>query len=168
MKKYLLSDVTSDSSAFSAYPQSVRDGIAFLQQADFSQLPNGKSVVDGARIYINIMEYSSHSPREAVIEKHEKYIDIQYVIFGREYMGTVPYDESFSKLVKVPFSLEKDLTLFELPAMPFFENDMDSEQKSILTAGEFCIFTPNDLHASMIYVDQPEPVRKVIVKCLVD
>ncbi len=168
MQKYILTDVSTESPFLSAFPATVREGIAFLKQADFSQTPNGKSDVDGKRIYINIMEYESHSPREAVIEKHEKYIDIQYIITGREYMGAVKYNDGCANLVKVPFSAEKDLTLFQLPAMPFFENDTESDQKAVFCQGEFCIFTPDDLHASMIYVDRPEQVRKVIVKCLVE
>lgn len=167
--KYALSQISADSAEFASCPASVRDGIKFLKSADFSQYPNGKTVIEtddkGDRIYINILEYDTRSPREAVIEKHEKYIDVHYVISGSEYMGTVKYQRGFP--CKTPYDPDIDMTLFTSDIMPFFTYDMDSPQKFVVDAGEFVIFAPIDLHASMIFIDKPERVRKVIVKCRV-
>ena len=167
--KYNLAQLDPDSDVFSAYPESVRDGLKFLKQADFSALSNGITKIEtddaGDRLYINVLEYESHSPREAVIEKHEKYVDIHCVVIGREYMGAVKYAPTLA--VKTPYNAEGDCELFELETMPFFAEDVDSPNKVVVNAGELAIFAPDDLHASMIYVDQPEHVRKVIVKCRV-
>ena len=167
--KYNLAQLDPDSDVFSAYPESVRDGLKFLKQADFSALSNGVTKIEtddaGDRLYINVLEYESHSPREAVIEKHEKYVDIHCVVVGREYMGAVKYAPTLA--VKTPYNAEGDCELFELETMPFFAEDVDSPNKVVVNAGELAIFCPDDLHASMIYVDQPEHVRKVIVKCRV-
>ncbi len=169
MKKYKLSEISETTADFSDFPASVKDGIEFLKTADFSAFPNGKTVIKtdeyGEQLYINILEYQSHAPSQAVIEKHNNYVDIQYVISGQEYMGSVKFDSS--RKIKTPYNPETDMALFELETMPFFAVDCDSPQKFIVHQGEFMIFTPDDLHSSMIFIDQPGHVRKVIVKCRV-
>ena len=167
--KHNLTQLDPSDVQFDVYPATVRDGLAFLKQADFSAIPNGVTVLqtddNGRRLYINVLEYESHSPREAVIEKHKKYIDIHCVISGREYMGAVKYAPNLA--IKQPYDDVGDCELFQLKTMTFFAQDVDSPKKIVVNAGELAIFTPDDLHASMIYVDKPEHVRKVIVKCRV-
>ena len=63
----------------------------FLQNTDltdlFAQLITGNSLlveIEGKTIYSKLEKYTTKSVNEIMMEGHKKYIDIQYVISGKE------------------------------------------------------------------------------------
>lgn len=85
-------------------------------------------------------------------ECHQKYIDVQIVLKGEETFG---YSEH-------PFlSLDEDL--FEQKDVAFSEDIID-EQFVTLHSGDFIIFTAEQPHRPLIAVNEPAPVKKVVIK----
>ncbi|MBQ8634925.1 YhcH/YjgK/YiaL family protein [bacterium] len=124
----------------------------FLANTDLKNLPDGKYEIDGNEIYANVQSLKTKPQEEKKWEVHRKYIDIQYIISGKEKMGygllkdfpttTIKYDE------------DKDIEF--LDGKPF--NFIDVQE------GNFVIFFENDVHAPMLCVDSEENIKKVIVK----
>ena len=161
-----LNDITCECPGLARFPKTVRDAIAWLKKQDLAALPMGRTEIDGDRIYINIQEYETKTPDKTKMESHRKYIDIQLILAGEEYMGTVRLNESFP--VSEAYNAEKDVMFFPESVMPFWGPQKDSPQRFLIKAGQFVIYTPDDIHVSGVFSDKPAKLKKLVVKCRVE
>src|SRR5690349_8178196 len=83
----------------------------FLETVDGSWKP-GRYDIDGTLVYALAQKYTTHSVETAQAEAHRKYIDVQYVLSGREVILWAPL-ASLTR-VTMPYTEEKDAALFEL------------------------------------------------------
>jgi YhcH/YjgK/YiaL family protein len=129
----------------------------YLRRTDFSQMPVGRHEVDGDRVFAIVQRYRPKPLAQIVWEAHRQYIDVQYVAAGSERMGYVPLGDGLR--VRQPYNAEKDAILFDADGQLF-----------MVSAGQFAIFAPNDVHAPGLATDLPDDaaeVCKVVVKCRV-
>lgn len=64
--------------------------IAYLEKTDFSRLAPGKHPVMGDEIFALVNHYETQQEEKCVLEAHEKYIDLQFMVSGREQIGYSP------------------------------------------------------------------------------
>ena len=129
----------------------------YLRRTDFSQVPAGRHDVDGDRVFAIVQRYRPKSLAQIVWEAHRQYIDVQYLVAGMERMGYVPLGDGLT--VRQPYDAEKDAILFDADGQLF-----------VVSAGQFVIFAPNDVHAPGLATELSEAadeVCKVVVKCRV-
>jgi len=131
--------------------EKIKKGFNFLLSSDLINMPDGRHIIDD-EIYANIQTLTTKPLKEQKWEAHRKYIDIQYVIKGREKMG-FGLLKDFNKTI-VPYDHDKDITF------------LDGEKYSYVDVneGNFVIFYPDDIHAPMLSVKDNEEIKKVIVK----
>jgi len=132
----------------------IKEALDFLHNTDLQELPIGRTEIDGDTIFALVQSYESRMEHdEPKFELHRKYVDVQYLISGAEIMAWAlhhPFTET------VPYNQETDVVLGTIPA---------SEWSPVLfPAGRVIVFYPTDAHASGLAVDQPEEVKKVIIK----
>ena len=60
---------------------------AYLKEAHLSGLPEGRYPIDSDNAYLMISERDLKKPADAALEVHDRYIDIQIVLSGREGFG---------------------------------------------------------------------------------
>lgn len=126
-------------------------GFTYLKETDFSKVPKGKYEVDGTDLIAIVNEYNTVDPAGEQMEAHKKYIDVQYIVSGEERIG---HDLLQQQTPSKAYDEENDYWLFaDRPA--FF---------STLRAGMFAIFFPTDLHMPNIRIQEPAPVKKVVLK----
>lgn len=114
---------------------------------------DGKYEIDGKNIFASISTYQTKPTAEKKFEIHKDYIDIQYIVSGREIMGNEALDEL------TPMGDYKPDAQF------FYLND--NYDKIYLSAGELAVFFPNEPHGPGIAVDEtPSTVKKIVVKVL--
>jgi biofilm protein TabA len=124
-------------------------GFAFLRSVRGIALTPGKHEIDGDRIFALASSDQGKAIGDARLEAHRRYIDIQYVISGRESMGWRNADEC-GEILKV-YNPETDIMFFaDDPALWV-----------TVPPGAFVIFFPLDAHAPMVSTDL---VSKVVVK----
>lgn len=116
-----------------------------------------RTVLDGERIFINGVNYTSEAKPQGQLEAHKKYIDVMYVVEGEEKFFYKPIAEV--KHVTMPYDAEKECALAEI--------DADAAQVRF-SAGHFLIFFPQDGHLAAQLWDKPCKVRKFIAKVAVD
>lgn len=107
----------------------------------------------GNGVFANVMSYITREACLTCYETHEKYIDVQYVIYGTEMMMTQPVEE-LDECISTPYNEAKDITLY----------NNNSGKVSILNPGDSIILYTNDAHRGAILVCRPTPVRKIVVK----
>jgi YhcH/YjgK/YiaL family protein len=124
----------------------------FLKSHDLSNMEVKRYDIDGDNLYAPISEYITKNPEDAKYEAHQKYIDIQYVISGKELIGIAP--ASKLKEVLAPYDASKDVELMSV----------DGGVNHNADPGKFFILFPDDLHSPGLKDGENSPVRKVVVK----
>ncbi len=141
---------------FNSYPPAIKRGLQFLRETDFTKLPPGRYEIDGDAIYATLQHYQTRCSDECRPEAHEKYIDIQYVVKGSEYLGWC---------VAAP-DLEIDQTYDAAKDLVFYKKLLP-ESNVLLTERMFAVLYPQDVHRPCCMVDNASPVIKVVVKIAV-
>lgn len=126
--------------------------IEFLQTHDLNTLEAGKYEIEGKNLFVNITMTKGKTPDEAVIETHDKMIDIQIPLSASETYGYTPREA----LPLAMYNAEKDIT--KIP-------DLAAESYITCQPGMMAIFFPQDGHAPCI-AGVPE-FKKAIFKVLV-
>jgi YhcH/YjgK/YiaL family protein len=129
---------------------------AFLKSTDLSKLEVKRYDIDGNNLYAIVSEYLTKNEEDAKFETHQKYIDIQYVINGKEQMSVAPL--SMKNEVLTPYDGEKDVEF------------MTVTKSSGYTAGpeRFFIFFPSDIHRPTVKVGENSQVRKIVLKLKIE
>ena len=123
--------------------------VEFINQHDLNTLEEGKHEIVGKDLFVNIQTAKGKTPDEAVIETHNKMIDIKIPLSAAETYGYTPREA----LPEAAYNEEKDIT--KIPGLA---------AESYVTAqpGCFAIFFPQDGHAPCIAgVDK---IKKAIFK----
>ena len=135
---------------YSAMGARIRKALVFLQETDFSKMEPGKYEIDGSNINALVQKYVTKPLAEGKWEAHRKYIDIQYIAEGMEQMG---YAFAESLEVSKEYDTEADYLLLQ-----------GNGSMLVCNSGTFAIFGPEDAHMPCIAVNEPSPVKKVVVK----
>ncbi len=130
----------------------LKKGFEFLLNNNLKNFGEGKIVIDNENIFANFSSLKTKNEQYKKFEAHRKYIDIQYVIKGRERMGFGLRD-SFSDVV-VPYDENKDVEFLNGDKYSFVN----------VEEGEFAVFYPDDVHAPMLSINDDIEIKKVIVK----
>lgn len=133
----------------------LKKAISFLQRPDLSALPDGKVAIDGDRVFAIIDRYHTISSDNPKFEYHKKYIDVQFIISGREVIGWAP-SERIS--VTDPYDEGKDIAFGTVPHQEW--------SRLLLGAGYAAVLFPEDGHAPRLSAGTASSVMKVVVKVL--
>ena len=125
----------------------------YIKTTNFSKMADGKYELEGSRLYVNVSSIFGKEMKDAVIETHKKYIDIQMPLLGVEIIGWKPGSELQEE--SAPYNEEKDIA---------FYIDQPTAYTRIYP-GQFAIYFPEDGHAPGIGQGN---IRKVIVKVQIE
>lgn len=124
----------------------------FLKRKDLAELPAGRIDLDGSDVYAFIQHYNTMDASTLRFETHDKFIDIQYLISGKEVFevagreGLVPvtsYDE------------QNDICFYK---------DPEESSSILLLPGDYVFAAPEDAHKPRCMSKKPCAVKKVVIK----
>jgi YhcH/YjgK/YiaL family protein len=148
----MILDILKKAKRYSTLNKGFSKAFEFLSRSDLKELPVGKYEIDGERVYAMVSKDFSRRKEDALLEIHEKYIDIQLVLAGTDTMGWKP--KSLCKNPTGAYDSEEDIQYFT-----------DEPDAWIATkSGSFVIFFPEDAHMPLISSGQ---LHKVVVKVAV-
>ena len=116
-----------------------------------SKTPDGQYAIDGDRIFAMVQSYRTGPAAAKQWEAHRKYIDLQYVIAGKEKIAWININQLKPCTEYDPAN---DCILLEGPEGTAVE----------MGAGFFMILLPEDAHKPGCDWNGTEPVRKIVVK----
>ncbi len=122
----------------------------FLKETDLDTLSTGKHPIDGDNAYASVTEAPSKELDKAGWESHKKYIDLQYVIRGKEQIAVSPIDKA---TVTKPYDETKDVANYTAEGI-FYTAE----------PGTFFLFFPQDVHRPNIKVAGYDIVKKIVIK----
>lgn len=149
----MIFDILENAHRYTSLAQGFQKGFDFLMRPDLSELPVGDYEIDGRKVFASIARETGRSKVGALLETHEKYIDIQLVLAGIDNMGWKT--KTLCQNSCGDYDKGEDIQFFDdvpelwLPA----------------TRGYFAIFYPNDAHMPLI---SSGPIHKVVVKIAVN
>jgi len=149
----MILDVLDNADRYLTLNKGFREGFAFLMRSDLKTLASGHHKIFSDRVFAIVEDGLGRDKRDAELEAHEKYIDIQLVVAGVDSIGWKL--TSTCKQVSRAYDSKKDIQFFKdepdiwLPVHP----------------GHFVILFPEDAHMPMISSGH---LRKVIVKIAMD
>ena len=125
----------------------VYTALKFLADTDLSGQELGRYELND-RIYYMVQQYETKPKTVSVA--HEQYIDIQLLLAGEEVIGVASIDADKELVDAKP---EKDVWHYTCATQPV-----------TLTAGEFMVLYPSDIHMPGATLGAPVACRKVVVK----
>lgn len=140
---------------FQQYSRSVPEiyeAMKFSEKVKKENIPVGKYPLQNG--FVLVQEGQTRKFEEADFEVHRKYIDIQILVSGAEY---VEYADIKDLKTKVPFDEEKDLELME-----------GSGCQIQIKPDMFYILYPADGHKPCCHEDVPTNYKKVLAKIKID
>lgn len=150
----MIFDHLTNMSTYKGLSADIYEGLKFLQQVSPDIAVGTYQITP--RVKAIVSEYETKVKNEVGFEAHRKNIDIQYLLKGEERIACMP----IAKLTETePYSEEKDAA--------FYDAEGVMAQTMTIGGGYFAIFFPQDCHMPQLCVDEPEMVKKVVVKVAV-
>lgn len=125
----------------------------YIEENNLKDMEKGTYEIDGKDIFVNIVEYETTKAENRFWEAHKQYIDIHFMLEGKEYININFIDD----MEKKPY-IEKD---------DFLELIGDKKISVLMKERDFLICYPNDAHMTAVEVENPEKIKKVIFKVIV-
>ena len=124
----------------------------FIDNNDVASMPCGRHDIDGDNIFVVAQELDLRELKEARLELHRKYIDIQLLLSGpNEVFGWSEKKDCLTP--ETDFDVAKDIQLFTDTPQCFYS----------VGEGQFSILYPEDAHAPMLGTGK---IKKMIFKIL--
>jgi YhcH/YjgK/YiaL family protein len=146
----MILDIIENVNFYKGLSPSLDRAFNYIVSTDFTRLETGKHVLNGDDLFALVNEYDTQPDSGLLLEAHRKYIDVQFMVSGRERVGYLPLQ---NQVPVKEYDPEKDFILFKNDCSFF---DFES--------GMFAVFFPGDLHMPGVCFDVPGKVRKVVVK----
>lgn len=150
----MITDHISNASLYFGLGERIQTALKYLSETDFSKVEAGKYILDSDNIYAMVQEYSTKPLEVCAMEAHKKYIDVQFMAEGEEYIGYEPFS---NQEISVQYDEPNDYSLF-----------YSNPNLIKYTKGMFAILYPQDLHMPRVLSVNSLPVRKVVIKVKVE
>jgi YhcH/YjgK/YiaL family protein len=128
----------------------IATGLRFLMNFNLGTFVPGRKELEDKALFVLFQEYESKPLEASKWESHRRYADIQFICEGEERIGYAP---CASLRETTAYNAKEDYSFLE-----------GEGQHIHLRKGWFAIFFPQDAHRPCVAVDQPAPVRKIVVK----
>ena len=131
------------------YP-SLDTAIAYLADADLTQLKPGRNEIDGDAVFVNRLDYETIPFSAAAWEGHARYGDIHIMIHGKEQIG-ISDSEDLTVTVR---NEDSDFIGFDGPVRSWYP----MEESDVL------IVFPEDAHMVKVQLENSMAVSRAVVK----
>ncbi len=146
----ILDTIKNAEKYFSVHPL-FEKAFKYISSSDLINLQDGKYEIDGENLKAIVSNKNGMTAEESIakFECHDKHIDIQLCIKGKETFGWKPRENCIEQ--KGAYNADKDVVFYNDAPDMYFN----------LTDGQFVIFLPEDVHAPMI---GEGPIKKLVIK----
>jgi biofilm protein TabA len=134
----------------------LRKAFAFLRRQDIETLPDGKTEIDGDRVFALVQRYETAAADAPKFECHRKYIDVQFIASGEETIGWAPIE---SLTITEAYHADKDACFGTVKSGRWTPVRLE--------AGQCAVLWPEDGHAPKLAGAAPCAVTKIVVKVAV-
>lgn len=124
-----------------------------LEEMAEQKFTQGRYQIDGDGVFINAFEYDTAIEESLLMEAHQTYIDVMWIVDGMEQIAVCPVENMTE--ITMPYDPAGDAALSKIPAGCTYVQMMP---------GTVCILFPEDGHAPGLSVRDTSRVQKRIAK----
>lgn len=128
----------------------IKTALEYLVNANFADFKEEIYELEGKDIYASLQKYSTSTPDYSMWETHKEYIDIQYIVSGKEDFGV---DNVDNLTLITDYDEENDVSLWT------GKGDFVT-----LNKGDFIILWPQDAHMPKRTLNKQMQVKKIVIK----
>lgn len=148
----MILDTLDQSARYEAIHPRFAKAFAFLRAMTGNEA-DGRHEIDGDDVFALVQRVTTKPMAEAQFEAHRRYIDIQYVLRGKETILWAPL-ATMSELTR-PYEEDKDIAKWRL---------ISAHTPLHMSSGHFTIFYPEDAHAPCVVWEETGEVTKAVIK----
>lgn len=130
----------------------VNESIEYLKNLSVSENDIGKRIVVNDKFFYCVQGYLTKPAKECKLESHRKYIDIQLMVKGNEFMDLADIS---SLTTSEEYNEEEDVIFWNLPKRL---------ARTTLRAGDYIVLYPETAHRGAVRLNQGEYVVKIVGK----
>lgn len=142
-----------------AYAAPIREAIRYCREKDVSGIGESRFFLKGENMIAQICDRVTEAKEKKLPEVHRRYAELQFMAEGTELIGYYP-DLGDNQILQD--CLEEKDTLY------YRENPSAQEDMLLMTPGTYAVFFPEDVHRPFCQVNQPERVKKIVIKIALD
>ena len=130
--------------------EQIKECFTYANANDLLTYEKGSHEIDGSRLFVNIVEYTTTTAENRFWEAHKNYLDVHLMLRGKEQI-----DLNFIQNMEIKEFVEKD---------DFLPMEGEKNSSVVLENGDFLICYPSDGHRTAVAVDEPQTIKKAIFK----
>lgn len=138
---------------FGFLEDSVKKCFAYLKDHDLMSYEKGTHEIDGGRLFVNVVEYTTTAAENRFWEAHKDYLDVHVMLKGQEQI-----DVNFIQNMELKEYVKKD---------DFLPMEGEKNASVVLREGDFLVCYPSDGHRTAVQVEEPETIKKAIFKVVI-
>lgn len=138
---------------FGFLEDSVKKCFAYLKDHDLTSYEKGTHEIDGERLFVNVVEYTTTAAENRFWEAHKDYLDVHVMLKGQEQI-----DVNFIQNMELKEYVKED---------DFLPMEGEKNASVVLREGDFLVCYPSDGHRTAVQVEEPETIKKGIFKVVI-
>ncbi len=138
---------------FGFLEDSVKKCFAYLKDHDLASYEKGTHEINGGRLFVNVVEYTTTAAENRFWEAHKDYLDVHVMLKGQEQI-----DVNFIQNMELKEYVKKD---------DFLPMEGEKNASVVLREGDFLVCYPSDGHRTAVQVEEPETIKKGIFKVVI-
>lgn len=138
---------------FGFLEDSVKKCFAYLKDHDLASYEKGTHEIDGERLFVNVVEYTTTAAENRFWEAHKDYLDVHVMLKGQEQI-----DVNFIQNMELKEYVKED---------DFLPMEGEKNASVVLREGDFLVCYPSDGHRTAVQVEEPETIKKGIFKVVI-
>ncbi len=131
----------------------VKKCFAYLKDHDLASYEKGTHEIDGERLFVNVVEYTTTAAENRFWEAHKDYLDVHVMLKGQEQI-----DVNFIQNMELKEYVKKD---------DFLPMEGKKNASVVLREGDFLVCYPSDGHRTAVQVEGSETIKKGIFKVVI-
>ncbi|MDQ0222376.1 YhcH/YjgK/YiaL family protein [Streptococcus moroccensis] len=150
----MIYDQLSELSNYKGLHPNLDAAIDALAELDLIMLDLGKHSIDGNNSFFMLQENRLDKDIGPEFEVHRDYLDLQFLLEGRE-------------IIKYGFG-DREVSKAYDPTIDFGQETCEREMDVVIDPDHFAIYFPGEAHRPNVYANAGETVKKCVVKVLID
>lgn len=147
----MIIDTLKNSEKYYSIHRLFEKAFRFLQETDLPELAEGRHDIEGKDLFALHQKYCTKAAEEKLSEAHHEYIDIQYILKGKEIIGVTTEKDL---PIKTAYNADSDILFFE----------ETRETPLFLEEGDFAVFFPGEPHKPGCSDSVESEIEKIVIK----
>jgi len=149
----MIYDLISNTFLYKGISKNMDEALEFLN-GNIENLELGKIIINGEKLFVNVITTETKLPENSFFEYHKKYIDIHFMIEGEE---KIFISNKNTLEISTEYSDKDDYALLK----------GKKEIELLIKKGRFCIVFPDDSHMPLIMNVEKKTIKKGIIKVMI-